>query len=255
MSTKRLSRTVLEGGRANFNKFERNQSHKTERAQTRYFLSRCLRDSEDAEEIVTPVRPKVHKAFTDKLSPVYRWLDKQVGKGWPKTYRRLKEKFDDRTLAGFHIVHQHMLDVIGTEIEEKEIDRTYNYYYIDSNNILRKSSFAGYRRRFISGSRNYLPMEEKDDLLRWVQNRHIGFVDGVLCWFAPTTAGMHAGWNERHGLVFSTWTYAYRNDDDLEFTMLGRMSKADVNHFRALPDWVRNKLIESSPMKKERVAA
>ncbi len=146
MSTKRLSRTVLEGGRHNGNKFERYQSNKTERAEMRQYISACIVDAEFAEEYEPPRRQPIYQGFTDKLSPVYRWLDKRVGKSWAKTRRLLKEKFDDRTLAGFHIVHQHMLSSIGTEIQEKEIDRSFHYYYIDKNNILRKSAFQSYRK-------------------------------------------------------------------------------------------------------------
>lgn len=47
--------------------------------------------------------------FRDKLAPAQRWLASQVGRPWDKVYSELRAQFDSRTIAGAHVVNDHML--------------------------------------------------------------------------------------------------------------------------------------------------
>lgn len=72
MSTKDISRSALEGGRANYNKYERNESHRHERSRTKVWLDSVRVDDDAAEGSAPQPRNPVSKGFTDKLNPCYR---------------------------------------------------------------------------------------------------------------------------------------------------------------------------------------
>lgn len=107
MSTKDISRSALEGGRANT--YERNRSHRHERSRAKVWLDAVRFDSEVAEDSVPEPREPVNKEFTDKLNPCYRWLASRKGKPWAEVFSELTSKFDTRKLSSWHIVNQHML--------------------------------------------------------------------------------------------------------------------------------------------------
>src|SRR5262245_32814527 len=103
MSTKYLARTVIEGGRARYNRYERRHSNSSERRKETVVSTQLLR-SEEPGMAVYPVRKVVYKGFRDKLSPAERWLESQVGRPWSKVRSELFARFDTRTTAGRHIV-------------------------------------------------------------------------------------------------------------------------------------------------------
>jgi hypothetical protein len=109
LSRKDLSRTVIEGGRYHHNSWLRTASHGVERARTRAWLDRVRFDPDDAEDTVPEPRSHVGRSFYDKLAPAKRWLASQVGRPWSKVYSELCAKFDTRTIAGRHVVVDHML--------------------------------------------------------------------------------------------------------------------------------------------------
>ena len=74
MSTKNLSKTVIEGGRVRSNKWDRRHSSRAERAKTRKYLANLKKDLEFSENESQPKRDKVYKEFDDKLGPIFRWL-------------------------------------------------------------------------------------------------------------------------------------------------------------------------------------
>ena len=74
MSTKDISRSAVEGGRYSYNKYERNESHRHERARAKVWLDKVRVDDEAAEGSDPVPRNKVHKGFTDNLGPCYGWL-------------------------------------------------------------------------------------------------------------------------------------------------------------------------------------
>ena len=79
MSTKDLSRTVIEGGRSSWSVWHRRQTHRQERAMVRDALASVLR-SVDSDNLIIPKREKSYRNFSDKLSPAKRWLEAQAGR-------------------------------------------------------------------------------------------------------------------------------------------------------------------------------
>jgi hypothetical protein len=142
VSRKNLSRTVIEGGRYYSNSYFRRGSHGIERATTRQWLEQIALDVEEADARVVPVRPHVGKMFRDKLAPAHRWLVSQVGRPWSKVYSELCARFDTRTVAGRHVVYDHMLDWVK---RAEELQRRHSRYdlVVDAHGILRKGPWFG----------------------------------------------------------------------------------------------------------------
>ena len=114
MSTKNLSRTVIEGGRSRYNRFERRHSNALERTWERQLSARLLAGA-DPEEALYRRRPTVYAGFSDKLAPARRWLLRQVGRPWSKVRSELFARFDSRTTAGRHVLHDHLLRAVEGE--------------------------------------------------------------------------------------------------------------------------------------------
>ena len=142
MSRKNLSRTVIEGGRTRYSKWQRGHSHRAERTSTRAWLDQVALEHDIADEVVVPVRRRVHKDFHDKLGPAKRWLAAQVGRPWDKVYAELRARFDSRTIAGAHVVNDHMLGWVNRGDPSHAFWRRYDFV-IDAHGILRRERFYG----------------------------------------------------------------------------------------------------------------
>jgi hypothetical protein len=131
VSTKDLSRTVLEAGRHRLYKFRRRYSHGVARAHQRAWLAR-LDDVRSAEH-----RPYVAHVFApDKLRPAERWLASRVGRPWTDVRAEMFARFDTRTTAGRHIVFDHLLrDVAEHEVPRGRRPR----YVVDDDGVLRRA--------------------------------------------------------------------------------------------------------------------
>lgn len=227
MSTKRLSKTVIEGGRAGYNKFERRNSHVEVRAQERDYLKNVLADLEHAEEYDIDIRQPVMKGFTDKLAPMYRWLEAQVGRRWDEVRSEVFQKFDTRTTAGRHITFDHLLrEVVDTEsgfdnhgnmadpnIPVIHTKGRHSYwsvadYYVDQEGILRIRDDHRRRRRFY---RN-VPSPTEQDLraaATWLAGRMVAEKGGTLYWLCPTEDIWMASWYDPYGPAAPIHQYPY----------------------------------------------
>jgi hypothetical protein len=151
VSTKDISRSALEGGRNNGNKWERNESHRHERSRTKVWLDSVRFDDEAAEDSAPIPRNPVSKGFTDKLNPCYRWLASHCGQPWDDVFSKLASTFDTRKLSAWHIVNQHMLtDVQGAGTARDGfagIFGGYHRFYIDDEGLLRDNGKRAWRNR------------------------------------------------------------------------------------------------------------
>ncbi len=142
MARKDLSRTVIEGGRSRGNSWDRRRSHGVERAKTRAWLDVVAQDLEEAEASA-PVSIKfVSKDFRDKLGPAQRWLASQVERPWSKVYSELRARFDARTVAGRHIVEDHLLQMVRRHPIESRYHRQFELY-VDEHGILKQPKHHG----------------------------------------------------------------------------------------------------------------
>ncbi len=207
MSKKNLARTALEGGRGNGNKWERRNSHTEERAAARDFCNKVKIDPEYALEDIIEDKPKVYKGFSDKLNPVYRWLESKVGQRWNDVRSEISEKFDARTTAGRHILFDHLLSsVVDTEsgfnqygfivdpdeakIAETDIyRRIYQDYYVDKDGIL--CEIKNNRLRY-----EHISEKEYREAGEWLAGRMIMEKGGVFYWCFPNDGLWKSSWHE-----------------------------------------------------------
>lgn len=214
MTTKNLSRTVIEGGRVGSNKWERHYSHAETRAHEKAYISEVKCDVENSYEYdIEPTEP-IHKEFKDKLGPMYRWLHSQVGRLWADVRSEVSQKFDTRTTAGRHIVHDHLLSSVQEDIDRPERryysgpdDKTTSFYkndfYVDDGGLLRVKTKVP--RRIYERA----PKFDTNSIANWLSGRVVGFVGDKLFFFTPVGKGRkHAGHRYKWA---TTWGYPKYN--------------------------------------------
>jgi len=209
MATKRLSRTVIEGGRRNV--WERRSSTQEERAEVRNYLTRCEADPDHFDEEVEPQRQPVFREFSDKLRPMERWLEKQVGRVWDDVRSEVFQTFDIRTTAGRHITFDHLLkEVVDTEsgfdrygwMADPDIDvvstrgayrfyGSFHRYYVNQEGVLCDNGDKGSRRRF---REPYATVAECEEISKWLDSRIISCKDGKYYWHSATDGVWKAEW-------------------------------------------------------------
>lgn len=133
MSTKNLARTILEAGRGPAG-WGRRADNRSERAETRHALAN-LRHAEEADDLLFPVGKKRNRLLGDKLGAPERWLASRVGRPWSKVRSELFSRFDTRTLAGRHIVHDHMLRWVAEQA--RPLSSCPPKFVVDRRGILR----------------------------------------------------------------------------------------------------------------------
>jgi hypothetical protein len=214
MSTKNLARTVIEGGRAPYNQFERRHSSAVERAHA-HGLERKLRLTQNYDEALFDPRKRVRRSFSDKLGPARRWLRSQVGRPWNDVRSELFARFDTRTTAGRHIVFDHLLREVRTDDS-----RHFRYaeFFVSSRGTLRYE-----RKRWPAHWRPRQRLAEAETQVRaWLGARRVIERGERLYWLEPTAYG---GFRQRHELTAE-----------------------EAARFRNLPDWFRREFTGALPV-------
>lgn len=200
MSTKRLERTVIEGGRGN--KWERRNSNRPERAAQRAFLSEVRKDPLNADFEIIEEREHVYKDFRDKLSPMKRWLDAQVGRSWADVRSEIATKFDTRSVAGRHITYDHLLSNVTDTLSGRD-DRgriaenqtgwnnRYPSYYVDGAGLLQRCAVR--EPSWWPGYKNEAELKVASD---WLMGRMVGEKGGVLYWIDNQNGIWKAEWSK-----------------------------------------------------------
>lgn len=184
MTTKNLSRTVIEGGRTGHYKAECNKRIRQERAAWRTQARAICNDPETWEDDLPVVRAPVYPDFDDKLNPIYRFLDSRIGQPWDDVRSELFSKFDARTTPGRHVLHDHLL----RDVSESPDGQSYRYgfrfqsrYYRDAEGVLRSGSeWHG---------RSWQPVWKKSvpfdlvPLARWLGARKVGRAGAGFAWY------------------------------------------------------------------------
>ena len=234
MARKDLSRTVIEGGRYYHNCFFRRASNGDHRASTREWLDRVAYDDDYADEVAPPPRKKVHKMFRDKLGPAMRWLRAQVGRPWDKVYSDLCTELDTRTVAGRHVVHDHMLGWVRRSDDPRTRGGRFELV-IDAHGILREPAYFGIGWRTL-----------RDRARAWAAGRVAASTYRGWWWFTRDAIG---------GACPNRWSCArthYDIDGDafhgVRYTGVGPLSKKQRRHLERLPDDVRRSIVIDSPL-------
>ena len=176
MSTKNLSRTVIEGGRSGYYKAECDRYIREERAASRVYLKAlAVHPSlhEDAD-LLAPIRRPSNPDFKDKTSPLYRFLDSRVGEDWNATRSELFERFDIRTTPGRHVLFDHLLRDVVVNSDPDSVERQrYLRYHVDAGGVLRKDRWDPWH-----GTRPAKPKRARnfnlETVARWLGHRKIG---------------------------------------------------------------------------------
>jgi hypothetical protein len=217
MSKKHLAKTAIEGGRHGFNTWERRHSHNQERRSSKEYCQKVLVDPELADEIDIEDKEKVYKEFSDKLSPVFRWLRSKVGQPWAEVRSEISKKFDSRTTAGRHILYDHLLSsvvdtqsgfnqygyIVDPSIEIANSDgtapnyyrRAYHDFYVDQQGILCRVTHDKVKKV----KYKHITEPEYKEAGDWLNGSMIIEKGGVLSWACPMEGLWKASWLDPNG--------------------------------------------------------
>ena len=195
MSKKNLARTVIEGGRASRSKYFRRKSNKKRRVKEKEFFSRIKKDIDLCDEIYVDEVNVVCKDFSDKLGPVMRFLESNIGNSWNLIRSEISKKFDFNTTAGRHIIYDHLLPSVhnpGSDIINygRRFDESiYIKFFVDENGILQKN--PNYKKRNF-----YLTNKDCDQIIDFLKDRMLIEKDNKLWWAFPTDGIWKAEYNK-----------------------------------------------------------
>lgn len=229
MSRKDLSRTVIEGGRYYHNAYFRRASHGVTRARTREWLDQVMDDLDEADGTAPRPGPRVRKVFRDKLGPAKRWLNSQVGRPWATVYSELCARFDTRTVAGRHVVHDHMLGWVWRGDLSDPSPR--GYFFVDAHGILRRDPYYG---------RSWWRL--RAEVITWARDRRAASTFRGWWWFRREPVGDSCAerWRCGHRQHFSFGPLVYHA---LRHVPDERLSAADMRTLERLPPDLRGVVV------------
>lgn len=212
-------------------------------------------------EAILPKTGKVTKRGyqTENLNPIYRFLDKHVGRNWAKVYAKIRARFDVRSLQAFHIVVQHMLEEVAPSKEVAFLKGRWGFsnyyrYYLDTQNRLQKRDKVKHRR-------NDKPKEKKFNrrkLISFLNGRVFGLTGEKVFWFVPTKGKVIVEWDARWGgWRNSDLTVRYEGPYSTPpyraitpiFRQSKELTKEEYKYFDSMPGWIINKITAHSPIK------
>jgi len=241
VARKDLSRTVIEGGRYYHNCYFRRASNGEHRATTREWLDRVSVDLDEADATSPPPRRRVQKMFRDKLGPAMRWLVAQVGRPWDKVYADLCANFDTRTVAGRHVVHDHMLQWVRRIDEPTRYSRRFELV-IDAHGILRKPSWFGTSFRKL-----------RERALAWASGRVAAHTYRGWWWFRPEPIGARCDTpyrcsHAKHYEIRVAGRQPGRYYHAVRYVGDGPLSRGQLAYLDRLPVDLRSQLVIASPL-------
>lgn len=136
MATKNLARTVIEGGRDRWSKYQRRYSNRRARRMVREYARSLRLDLDEAERTAAPVREPLGRYHYDRLAAAERWLASFVGRPWNDARAEMARKFDTRTIAGQHVVFDHLLSSVRGSGRDESFGR--KDFEIDDHGILQR---------------------------------------------------------------------------------------------------------------------
>jgi hypothetical protein len=192
VATRNLSRTIIEGGRGS-----RAQDNRKER------VRKVRRMRFDAQGNLIGPEPRLSVDCLyhfDRLSPLRRWLRSNVGRPWAKVYSELCQRYDARTVKGWHL-----RDHVRSEVFPKFCqDRT--DLYVDTHGVLR------YRRlRFPYRWHRASVRRQEKAPHAWAGGRRVIVNGDALFWTADIVVTEKEPLFSRQGRRFTVDEAAYWN--------------------------------------------
>ncbi|MDO8425508.1 MAG: hypothetical protein Q7T01_03265 [bacterium] len=179
MATKNLARTPLEAGNTGFYQDVRREQRRQHRHESKAYCRRARGDIAVYENAAEPVAPEHrnrrglynNELHGDRAGAVYAWIEAQVGRRWDDVYSDIRRMFDCRTLAGRHIVENHLPR--PSDFTRDGRDGTWysrnGRLFLDDGGVLRMRPHQ--RSRWKTGSSN---APSKEALMSWLAGRRIG---------------------------------------------------------------------------------
>ena len=203
MSTKNISRTINEGGRASYAKDRRKEYHSLTRAKTRDWLSKVRQDlsiTEDSDHYTNVKNVATKRSlrdFADKTAVVNRWLFRNVNQPWNDVKSKIISMFDTNTVTGHHNAYDHFINNVEyntTKIALEGFDFfAVNYYapifYVDDGILLVRPRQKKPR---------YYKLNKFDytEICNFLKGRVIAKIGDHLFWFNIVTKYKYSTTNE-----------------------------------------------------------
>ena len=89
------------------------------------------------------------KDFTDKLGPLKRWLESQVGRNWDRVYSEIKQAFPNTNKQNHHLIETHLLGYVERNVIVEKLRKGRRVYSIGVT-----MASANCRRRHLHGPGN-----------------------------------------------------------------------------------------------------
>lgn len=185
MATKNLARTVIEGGRGRYNKFDRRYSNRQNRRSARAFTHRACLDHEVADTCDILPRRKVYRGHRDRLAAAKRWLASFVGTPWNDVRAQIANRFDTRTIAGQHIVFDHLLP----SVKDRPCYGWCHFdFLVDGDGLLQEHPLPQWRlsRRLRKMQPPGKVWHSWAEIHLWAQGRRVGRCGSTWFWFECT---------------------------------------------------------------------
>ncbi len=241
MSTKRLSRSVVEGGRSPNSKWERRAHNRIRRhSATQYYNNYYEDNYRDPEE---PFRV-YGREFSDRLSCLYRWLRAQIGRPWNDVFSDVCRTNDARSVKGWHL-----RDHVDQYVWRYRQITPYGLY-VDDDGLLQEAIKTPHY--------SYLNKKDRDlkkAVIDWLSDSLILPRGGELFWFFPVSNGR---WSPCH--IFNCHRYSDKPHRTLAHPLYGenvphcrtftgyrqdmRLNRAQAAYFASLPAGIRSSIID-----------
>lgn len=219
MSTKRLSRTIIERGKRGSDKEERKQQIIKSRQKARNF---CTTYYEGKVEPFYEAR-HYYREFGDRLAALHKFLEANIGEPWNKVYSKLCAIRSRKTIQGHHFI-EHAKDLIFTPTGA-HLDARYSYgFYIEDGILCFKDRWK--RPKYSRLSKEVAKRYED-----WIGNRKIKLVGSKYFWYNPVTTTRMC----MDG-VWKTYVSAWRQGTALNEEEVGHMKWLNTH---SLNTWER----------------
>jgi hypothetical protein len=157
--------------------WERKDLNRQERARVSAYCRRVATDREDWDEAASPSPRHPEWMFPgENLNAVYRWVDSHCGQPWADVYSKLCSSWPKRTLAGYHIIEDH----IKHEVQTHPIARYWSEplwagrWFVKEDGILRRNDDYGSRWKSKNRKRKAAYPEGK----KWTQDKVAEWLGG-----------------------------------------------------------------------------
>lgn len=274
MSTKDKSRTALEAGTNKNSRYYLRLERKTQRAQRKQICKQITNDIELAEEFLEP-KSSESKCFSDNVSFLEKYLQSKVGQVWDDVRSEIAKEFDGRTIAGKHILYDHILRSVVSSGTGYDKDANFYWdesvkvsnrfrtkdFYVDQNGILQEVKPDTKLFKKIKDLLNTTDQEllEVDS---WLRGRMIVQENKQLFWKTSSTALWKCKLDRilyrRHELRLTYYIENYYYDVDkklksrweeaipFDFNQTSQLSNDDIDFFNAQNELIRDAILDFS---------